>query len=96
MKTSKAKRTFAKCGNTYAASAFATRTGFICKWCKGGDKVSPTLREAAQWVGLTEDDMNLLVEQARKVPEYSPCPDYNTRLLMLADFKLREKNGGKA
>lgn len=35
MKDTKARRTCKKCNNTYGASAFATRTGFICKWCKG-------------------------------------------------------------
>jgi hypothetical protein len=45
-----------------------------------------------QWVGLTHEDMMLLVEQARKTPAKGPCPDYNERLLTLANNKLKEKN----
>jgi hypothetical protein len=44
------------------------------------------------WVGLEPKDMTALVEQARQVPKEVPCPDYNERLLTLADAKLREKN----
>lgn len=45
-----------------------------------------------QWVGLGPEDMTALVEQARQVPKEVPCPDYNERLLTLADANLREKN----
>jgi hypothetical protein len=45
-----------------------------------------------QWVGLEPKDITALVEQARQVPKEVPCPDYNERLLTLADAKLREKN----
>ena len=45
-----------------------------------------------KWVGLTDEDMQLLVEQARTVPTEVPCPDYNERLLALANAKLKEKN----
>jgi hypothetical protein len=45
-----------------------------------------------QWVALTNEDMEDLVEQARKVPIEIPCPDYNERLLTLANDKLRSKN----
>jgi hypothetical protein len=51
-KNSKAKRACRKCSNTYAASAFATRTGFICKWCKE----SPPRRE---WQGLTDTEIGM-------------------------------------
>ena len=37
MKSSKQKRTCAKCGHTYSASAFTTRTGFTCRWCARGE-----------------------------------------------------------
>jgi hypothetical protein len=45
-----------------------------------------------EWVGLTDEGMKALVEQARKVPVEVPCPDYNERLLTLANDKLRELN----
>jgi len=45
-----------------------------------------------EWVGLAPEDMNALVEQAREVPAEVPCPDYNKRLLTLANAKLKEKN----
>jgi hypothetical protein len=45
-----------------------------------------------EWLGLTSDDVERLVEQARQVPADVPCPDYNERLLALADAKLRENN----
>ena len=44
------------------------------------------------WVGLTDEDMKALVEQARAVPTEVPCHDYNKRLLTLAEAKLKEKN----
>ncbi len=30
----KAKRMCIKCHSEYSVLAFATRTGFICRWCK--------------------------------------------------------------
>lgn len=30
----KARRVCRKCNNEYSVLAFATRTGFICRWCK--------------------------------------------------------------
>jgi hypothetical protein len=44
------------------------------------------------WVGLTDKDMQILVDQARKVPTEIPCQDHNERLLTLADAKLKELN----
>ncbi len=45
-----------------------------------------------EWVGLTDEAMRALVEQAREVPVEVPCPDYNERLLTLANDKLKELN----
>ncbi len=45
-----------------------------------------------EWVGLTDEGMRALVEQAREVPVEVPCPDYNERLLTLANDKLKELN----
>jgi hypothetical protein len=45
-----------------------------------------------EWVGLTPEEEDALVEQAREVPAEVPCPDYNKRLLTLANAKLKEKN----
>jgi len=59
-------------------------------------KLDVALRDAREWVGLTDEDKKVLVEQARKVPAEVPCPDYNERLLTFADNKLREKNWGEA
>jgi hypothetical protein len=44
------------------------------------------------WVGLTEANMKVLIEQARVVPTQVPCPDYNARLLMLTNAVLKELN----
>ena len=44
------------------------------------------------WVGLTEANMEVLIEQARVVPTQVPCPDYNERLLMLTNAVLKELN----
>ena len=44
------------------------------------------------WVGLTDDDMDSLVTQARKVPVEIPCDSFTTRLLKLAEQILKEKN----
>ena len=44
------------------------------------------------WIGLTEANMKVLIEQARVVPKQSPCPDYNARLLMLTNAVLKELN----
>jgi len=46
-----------------------------------------------EWVSLTDEDMRMLVDQARKVPTEIPCQDHNERLLTLADAKLKELNG---
>jgi len=45
-----------------------------------------------EWVGLTNEDEMILVEEARKVPTEIPCPDYNERLIRLTEAKLKEKN----
>jgi len=44
------------------------------------------------WVGLTDKEMELLVIQAREVPIEIPCDSFTTRLLKLAEAKLKEKN----
>ena len=44
------------------------------------------------WVGLTEANMEVLIEQARVVPNQVPCPDYNERLLVLTNAVLKELN----
>ena len=44
------------------------------------------------WVGLTDANMKVLIEQARVLPKQSPCPDYNVRLLMLTNAALKELN----
>jgi hypothetical protein len=54
--------------------------------------VATPLAAQREWIGLTSDDVERLVEQARQVPADVPCPDYNERLLALADAKLRENN----
>ena len=46
------------------------------------------------WVGLTDEDKLILVEEARKVPTEIFCPDYNERLLRLTEETLKEKNHG--
>jgi len=46
-----------------------------------------------QWVSLTDEDMRMLVDQARKVSTEIPCQDHNERLLTLAGAKLKELNG---
>ena len=48
---------------------------------------------AKPWVGLTDKEMELLVIQAREVPVEIPCDSFTTRLLKLAEAKLKEKNG---
>jgi hypothetical protein len=45
-----------------------------------------------EWVGLTNEDEMILVEEARKVPNEIPCPDYNERLIRLTESKLKERN----
>jgi len=45
-----------------------------------------------EWVGLTDKEMELLVIQAREVPIEIPCDSFTTRLLKLAEAKLKEKN----
>jgi hypothetical protein len=45
-----------------------------------------------EWVGLTDDEMESLVTQARKVPVEIPCDSFTTRLLKLAETKLKELN----
>jgi hypothetical protein len=55
MKSSKQKRTCAKCDQTFSASAFTTRTGFTCKWC-AEDKTSSG--------GLPEHYLRLMDENA--------------------------------
>ena len=44
------------------------------------------------WVGLTDKEMELLVIQAREVPIEIPCDSFTTRLLKLAEAKLKDKN----
>jgi hypothetical protein len=44
------------------------------------------------WVGLTDKEMESLVIQAREVPIEIPCDSFTTRLLKLAEAKLKEKN----
>lgn len=50
------------------------------------------VNDGRQWVELTDEGMKALVDQAREVPVEVPCPDYNERLLTLANNKLRELN----
>jgi len=45
-----------------------------------------------EWVGLTDKEMELLVIQAREVPIEIPCDSFTTRLLKLAEAKLKDKN----
>ena len=45
-----------------------------------------------EWVGLTDDDMESLVTQSRKVPVEIPCDSFTTRLLKLAEQTLKDKN----
>lgn len=47
---------------------------------------------AKPWVGMTDDEMDSLVAQARKVPIEIPCDSFTTRLLKLAEQILKEKN----
>jgi hypothetical protein len=61
------------------------------RWCLEKENTTPPAAQR-QWVGLTSDDVKRLVEQARQVPADVPCPDYNERLLALADAELRENN----
>lgn len=76
-----AMRTCKKCGNRYAASAFATRTGFICKWCKKGnmDEIPSTAQERAidcprcghccpQPVSLTDEQISVLWYESGQQP----------------------------
>jgi hypothetical protein len=56
--------------------------------------LNTTPQPKREWVELTDEDMKALVDQARKAAAEVPCPDYNERLLTLANNKLREKNGG--
>jgi len=44
-----------------------------------------------KWVGLTDKEMESLVIQAREVPIEIPCDSFTTRLLKLAEAKLKEK-----
>jgi len=44
------------------------------------------------WVGLTDKEMESLVIQAREVPIEIPCDSFTTRLLKLAEAKLKDKN----
>jgi len=44
------------------------------------------------WQGLTDDEMDLLVTQAREVPVEIPCDSFTTRLLKLAEQFLKDKN----
>ena len=64
------------------------------RWRDKGWKVVPFYAAPPRkpWVSLTDKDMQILVDQARKVPTEIPCQDYNERLLTLADAKLKELN----
>jgi hypothetical protein len=48
-----------------------------------------------EWVGLTDEEMELLVMQAREVPIEIPCDSFTTRLMKLAEAKFKEKNTTK-
>jgi hypothetical protein len=45
-----------------------------------------------EWVGLTDEEIELLVSQAREVPIEIPCDSFTTRLLKLAEQIIKEKN----
>jgi len=45
-----------------------------------------------EWVGLTDEEIELLVSQARKVPVEIPCDSFTTRLLKLGEQILKDKN----
>ena len=45
-----------------------------------------------EWVGLTDGEMESLVSQTREVPIEIPCDSFTTRLLKVAEAKLKDKN----